>query len=453
MNKRISFLLLPAFFLVFSCQAPKHRADAIKRSEEIISSFCNKAGIPGMAIAVSVNGKRVWSQGFGYADLEHRVPVDPATTLFRVGSVSKSFTSAAMALLYEKGLVSPDSLVQAYVPVFPWKNDSVTLRMLAGHLAGIRHYRGDEFLNNRFYPSVEEGLSFFISDSLLFKPGTRYSYSSYGYNLLSAALEKAAGKVFLTLMEQEVFGPAGMEHTLPDYSDSIVTGRTDFYVTDSLERIAHAPDVDNSYKWAGGGFLSTAEDLLRFAHAVQTDSFISRPVLEEFTRSQTTLDGKPTYYGMGWVTRTNALGMPWFGHSGGSVGGTTQLIIYPEEKVTVVMVSNLSDAPYGDIHHRIACLFMPEGPVLPAADTLLTAEWKGKYRVEDSPVEFELRHTPEGLVMVNGKKSTLLVPQGDSLFLSLDGTAKYRTILPDSTNRGLILERGQLVFRALQQEE
>ncbi|HDR88625.1 MAG TPA: class A beta-lactamase-related serine hydrolase [Bacteroidetes bacterium] len=453
MNKHLSLLLLPGIFLAFSCRAPEPRAEAINRAEEIVSAFYDTAGIPGLAVAVSVNGERVWSQGFGYADLEHRVPVDPGTTLFRVGSVSKSFTSAAMARLVDKGQISPDSLVQVYVPSFPWKNDSITLRMVAGHLAGIRHYRGDEFMNNRFYPSVDEGLSIFITDSLLFRPGTRYSYSSYGYNLLSATLEKAAGKDFLTLMEEEVFGPAGMEHTLPDYSDSIITGRTDFYVTDSLERIVHAPDVDNSYKWAGGGFLSTAEDLLCFARAVQTDSFISRPVLEEFIRSQATSDGEPTHYGLGWATRTNALGMPWFGHSGGSIGGTTQLIIYPEQQVAVAMVCNLSDAPYGDIHHRLACLFIPEGPALPAYDTLLTAEWKGKYRVMDSPVEFELRQTPEGLAMVSGKRSTLLFPQGDTLFLSLDGTTTYPTILPDSTNRGLVLERGRLVYRALKQEE
>ncbi|MGC9471805.1 MAG: serine hydrolase domain-containing protein [Bacteroidales bacterium] len=453
MTRHLSLLLLPGIFLAFSCRAPGTREEAINRAEEIVSAFYDTAGIPGLAVAVSVNGEIVWSQGFGYADLEHRVPVDPGAALFRVGSVSKSFTSAAMARLVEKGQISPDSLIHVYVPSFPWKNDSITLRMVAGHLAGIRHYRGNEFMNNRFYPTVEEGLSIFIADSLLFRPGTRYSYSSYGYNLLSAALEKASGKEFLTLMEEEVFGPAGMNHTLPDYSDSIITGRTDFYIIDSLERIANAPDVDNSYKWAGGGFLSTAEDLLRFARAVQADSFISRSVFEEFIRSQTTSDGEPTHYGMGWVSRTNAMGMKWFGHSGGSVGGTTQLIIYPEEQVAVAMVCNISDAPYGDIHHRLACLFIPEGPALPAYDTLLTSEWKGKYHVVDSPVEFELRQAPEGLVMVSGKRSTLLVPQGDSVFLSLDGTAKYRTILPDSTSRGLILERGRLVFRALQQEE
>src|SRR3989441_12200340 len=141
--------------------------------------------IPGVQVAVAVNGKLVWSEGFGDADAERKKPVTRETQ-FRIGSVSKPLTATAVALLYEQGKVDLDAPVQRYVPSFPDKGYPITTRQLAGHLAGIRHYRGDEFVLNRRFGSVGEGLTIFQDDSLLFPPGTRFSYSSYGWNLISA---------------------------------------------------------------------------------------------------------------------------------------------------------------------------------------------------------------------------------------------------------------------------
>src|SRR2546426_9120253 len=148
--------------------------------------------IPGVQVAVAVNGKLVWSEGCGYADAERQQPVTRETQ-FRIGSVSKPLTATAVVLLYERGKLDLDAPVQRYVPSFPDKGYPITTRQLAGHLAGIRHYRGDEFVLNRRFGSVGEGLTIFQDDSLLFPPGTRFSYSSYGWNLISAVIEGAAG--------------------------------------------------------------------------------------------------------------------------------------------------------------------------------------------------------------------------------------------------------------------
>src|SRR6266849_3757702 len=141
--------------------------------------------IPGLQVAVAVDGKLVWSAAFGYADLARHAWVT-RTTMFRIGSVSKPLTAVALAQLVEQGTLDLDAPVQRYVPSFPEKPCPVTTRELAGHLAGIRHYQGDEFLSNTPYPSVTAGLAIFERDSLLFEPGTRFSYSSYGFNLISA---------------------------------------------------------------------------------------------------------------------------------------------------------------------------------------------------------------------------------------------------------------------------
>ena len=210
--------------------------------------------IPGVQVAVAINGTLVWSEGFGYADAARRRPVTRATQ-FRIGSVSKPLTAATVALLYEQGKLDLDAPVQRYVPTFPDKGYPITTRQLAGHLAGIRHYRDREFFQTRHFATVRDGLAIFQDDSLLFPPGTRFSYSSYGWNLVSAVVEGAAGQDFLSYISARVFRPLGLTHTAPDRSDSLIPERTQFYDPDSNGAYHVAPTVDNSYKWARGGFV------------------------------------------------------------------------------------------------------------------------------------------------------------------------------------------------------
>src|SRR5581483_6944198 len=198
--------------------------------------------IPGLAIAVAIDGHIVWSEGFGLADVENAVPVSPCTR-FRVGSVSKPLTAAAVAQLAEVGRLDLDAPVQRYVPSFPTRRWPITPRELAGHLAGIRHYQDDEFLNMRHYDNVVAGLAIFAHDSLLFEPGTRFSYSSYGYNLLSAVVEGASGESFLLYMRRHVFEPLGLQSVVPELPDSIIEHRAHFYVHDSTGALRNAPYV------------------------------------------------------------------------------------------------------------------------------------------------------------------------------------------------------------------
>ena len=173
---------------------------------------------PGVSIAVARSGELVWSEGIGCADLEQQVPVSTRSRL-RIGSVSKPLTSVALGLLVEDGRLDLDAPVQAYVPDFPKKGWPITTRQLAGHLAGVRHYQGNEFEIRDHYATVRQGLSIFENDPLLFEPGTKFSYSSYGWNLISAVLEGSAREPFLSLMERRVFAPASMRHTAADDPD------------------------------------------------------------------------------------------------------------------------------------------------------------------------------------------------------------------------------------------
>jgi CubicO group peptidase (beta-lactamase class C family) len=319
--------------------APAAYGAAVAKAQAVAQQILGH-GVPGLALAVAVDGKIVWSDGFGYADLEERVPAR-ATTKFRIGSVSKPLTAAALMRLVEVGKLDLDAPVQKYVPSFPDKGAKITARMLAGHLAGIRHYnQADESRPERHYDTVLDGLKIFQDDPLVVPPGTKFSYSSYGYNLLSAVIEGAAGESFLGYMQRVVFDPLGLRATIADEPSQIIDQRSRFYHVATGKPLQNAPFVDNSYKWAGGGFLSTAQDLVRFGSSLLQPGFLKAESLALLFTPQKTSSGQETTYGIGWDISRSKSGKRIYAHSGGSVGGTTWLIVYPDKRVVVAFVCN-----------------------------------------------------------------------------------------------------------------
>lgn len=359
MYKISSTLSITALLLVFTSALSQELATEVKKTsasqaDQLIRVVNEKENFPGLAIEVWKNGKSVFSEGYGYADIDNKIQVNPRQSLFRIGSVSKPYTAAALALLYEAKEIDLDVPIQVYVPSFPEKRFPITLRQLAGHLAGIRHYRGVEFMSNRHYPTVTEGLAIFQEDDLLHEPGTKYAYSSYGWNLISAAIESASDEEFLTFMKEKVFEALEMSNTRADDNTKTIPNKVVFYNKNSNGNHQVAPPVDNSYKWAGGGYLSTVEDMAKFAQAHLDATFLQKATIELWTTSQQTKDGKPTNYGIGWRSGIDKKGRTWFGHTGGSVGGSSILIIFPDENVIVAMAINLTRAQHGNLAFRVA---------------------------------------------------------------------------------------------------
>ncbi|PHN04283.1 serine hydrolase domain-containing protein [Flavilitoribacter nigricans] len=332
---------------------------AIAQARKLVQDTRRDSHFPGIAVAVSVKGKLVWSEGFGFADIAEQEQIDPDRHLFRIGSISKPLTATGLALLYQQGKIDLDAPIQTYVPSFPEKEYPISLRQLGGHLAGIRHYNGTEFLSDKKYETVLEGLDIFQDDPLLHEPGSKYAYSSYGWNLISAAMETAAGEDFLSYMEEKVFDPLDLEHTFAEHMDQTYEDRVSFYELKN-DQLELSPYVDNSYKWAGGGFISTAEDMIRFGNAHMHPGFLNEETWLTFTRSQTDNNGKMTNYGIGWRSGEDNKDREWFGHSGGSVGGTSFLAIYPEQEIVVVTLVNLSSARLNNLPFRIANQFLTQ---------------------------------------------------------------------------------------------
>lgn len=355
--RKILFLTLLYFLLGGSSLAQQlDRSAAIAKAQTRIEKYMQQKQPPGFSFAVAKNGTFLWAEGFGLADIENRVAVTPATK-FRVGSVSKPMTAAALGILIEQGKLDINAPVQTYVKSFPKKRWPISTRQIAGHIAGIRHYKNDEFLMAKSWPNVTESLSIFDQDPLLFEPGTKYSYSSYGWNLVSAVIEGASGQEFLAFMQAHVFDPLGMTDTAPDLNDSLISFRTRFYHRSSNGTLKNAPYVDNSYKWAGGGFLATPKDMVIFGEAHAKPGFLKKKTLALLITSLTLNDGSKTNYGLGWRSGKTPSGASWYGHSGGSVGGTAYLIIFPEQGIVAAMLANIGNAGFGTLPMELAACF------------------------------------------------------------------------------------------------
>ena len=325
-------------------------SDAIESARAIVREIMKTHSLPGLSAAVAVDGKIVWSEGFGEADLENHVPVR-TTTRFRLASVSKMITVAAVARLVEEGRLDLDSPVQRYVPGFPEKPWPITTRQLAAHTAGIRHYEDDDPIDrcNRPFNSLVEGLAIFKDDPLLFEPGTGHAYSSYGFNLIGAVVEGASGKDYLAYVREAVLEPLGMRHTVADRNQPLIEGRARFYELGSDKQVVNAPCIDVSYKWPGGGMLATAEDVVRLGSAFLEPGFLRPETLKLVFTPFRLASGEETdrHEGLGWRITTKEGGGRVFQHSGSQEGARAYAYLDEDSKVAVAFLSNLY-AMYGE---------------------------------------------------------------------------------------------------------
>ena len=347
-------------FLISSCTPPPIADDRQDRARQVISKMMDEKNIAGFAITIIQDGETVWSEGFGYANLELEVPVDPEKTMFRIGSVSKTFTAIGAARLFQKGSLDLQADARSYVPYFPEKRYPFTVAQVAGHNSGIRHYSGDpnEYASKRRYKSVEESLSIFMEDSLLFEPGTQHRYSSFGYNTMSAIIEGASGQNFIDYIQEEIFDVAGLLHTSADFTDSIIVGRSGHYEFDSAaNKLVNTVFVDNSYKWAGGGFLSSSADIARLGWAWHTNQIVADTVKQLFLTDQQLKNGKFTSYGLGWDLYDDLI-VPSYGHGGTAVGGKATLRVLPEYNMVIGIATNMWKIQYREELQEIVKIFL-----------------------------------------------------------------------------------------------
>ncbi len=399
--KSINRLLL--FFLMAGPSVAAQAYDnAIKKAEYLVKAHRSLTQIPGCQIAVMVNGRLVWSQGFGYSDLAAQSKVS-SKTKFRIASVSKPVTSMALGYLLDQRKIDINRDVRSYVPTFPKKSHTITPKHLASSTSGIRHYNTKDIqFNSKNYPTVLSALERFENDPLAFEPGTQYLYSSFGWVLLSAAMEKASETSFFELM-QHTWDALGMENTSFDYPDRILTNKSKFYNYDKKQKRKPATDQNRSFMYAGGGYLSTAEDLVKMGKALIENTYLSKETKNLLINPQQLADGTSTAYGLGWETGSSRLNTKVVYHSGSLPTSVAHLIIYPDEEVVLAYLANTGDHVFFNAREAqtIAELFI-KAKQIPNKDTnVLEGNWKIKttsLRDKKSIGILELRLNTEGIV-------------------------------------------------------
>lgn len=309
----------------------------VKAARKLAKKFLRQQGIPGMSISVSQKGELIWSEGFGYANRKPKIKVDPSKTLFRIASIAKSITALTLAKLVDDNHIDLNESIYKYLPDYPKNTYDFTVKELGGHLAGIRHYQGNEFALNKKM-SITEGLDLFKNDSLLFEPSTQFSYNTFGYVLLSEIMQKASKTDFNTLVNNAIFIPLGMTNTMLDDSEINFENKTNFYIK---KRVLSTP-VANEYKVAGGGFLSTSEDLIKFGEEIISPKIVSKESLSKMTTSQELKTGEITGYGIGFSVECTKNNTHKYYHTGGGVGASTILLMYPKESIVISVLTNRS---------------------------------------------------------------------------------------------------------------
>ena len=359
---------------------------AIQKSRNLIKAATSQNGLPGAQIAVAIDGEIRWSENFGFADLEKGETVKK-NTLFRIASVSKMFTAAAVGKLVEAGKLDLDKPVIDYLPDLPEHYSKITTRHLVSHQSGIRHYYGaDRSEKTIHFDDVNDALDLFVNAPLLFEPGTDCFYSSYSWLLISAVIQQVSGKPFLEFMQEEIWQPVGLTNTFGDIPADRKQNVTRFYIKNNAQgNWQEAPDQDMSFNWAGAGMSSNANDLAKFGMGLLDGKLFSKSTFQMMLEPQLTHTGDTTGFGIGFLLYDTNNGEKIAGHSGFIPTGRAFLLLFPESNLVIAFTCNTAMINFADENLvAIAHQFLNEkaNPTHFVFDRALFENWKGLWQVE-----------------------------------------------------------------------
>jgi CubicO group peptidase (beta-lactamase class C family) len=307
--------------------------------------------LPGYAGAVGVGDRVVYSRAAGLAAIEAGRAATTGTR-YRIYSSAKSIGAMAAMMLAESGKLDLDAPVSRYLPELPGHVGAVTVRQILAHRSGIHHYREGEWdrVSDSNCAGPMDALPAFVNDPLEFAPGTDYRYTTFGYVLLSAVLEAAAGQPFDTFLREAIFKPAGMTATAIEGRPVAGHDVAVFYDRSGIGTFSPTAGIDASCKFFGGGLVSTAEDMVRFGLALVNGRLVSEASLAQMLSVHSKGGGNYPPYGYGFVPGdglTTTFGVPaedfvpnWW-HGGNGRGGYSVLIIYPERRAAAAIVTNV----------------------------------------------------------------------------------------------------------------
>lgn len=352
-------LLIPFVLQIALINAQKSFDESFVFTDNLLNEITSREDIVGTSITIGLADSILFSKGYGLADTELKVPTQDYHK-FRIYSLSKHITAIAAAKLYEDGLLDLDKPIHEYIPFLDEKLHEVTTRQLIGHTAGIRAYKDEEWqkVSNSACITPFESILSFQKDSLEFEPGEAYSYTSFGYVLLSAVIEKVSGQPFMGYLEESFFEPLKLNITL-DNADEIdnLAAKPYEYWNGTMYNARYA---NNTCKFGGGGFSASSKDVVLFNQAVLQGKVLNQESLNMVMTSMKLNNGDKTDYGFGLQYDTDAKGRNYAWHSGRSRGGRNALVIYPKKELVVCISANTNGDGIVEEAENIAQSFLNE---------------------------------------------------------------------------------------------
>lgn len=400
-----------------------HAGDAVDR---FVNQYIAQKQVPGVAVLVGSQGKVVLARGYGFANLELRVPVKPVT-VFQSGSMGKQFTAMLVCMMADEGKLALDDPVGKYLEVpVGWKG--ITLRHLLTHTSGLGDYPDDFSLQKDY---TEDDLwKMITAQPLGSAPGEKWKYSNLGYVTLGILIHKVSGQFYGDLLQERVFRPLGMTRTRIISERDIIPDRAAGY--------ALKDGVLQNQKWvsptlnttADGSLYFTVEDLAKWDAALEARRLVSAEMYRQMWTPVRLNDGSTTGYGFGWSLHTLPNGHPVIEHGGAWQGFASYIARYPEERLTVVALANRAGTDVRYIARVVAGYYRPElAPVKPRAVKLPAATlagYAGEYRLEKDRITVTVAAAGDRLaVTLQGQKLELL-PESESGFFEEDSDRGYR---------------------------
>jgi CubicO group peptidase (beta-lactamase class C family) len=425
----IAMLRFPALLFLWSpllspCVAhPPASAPDLAAKMDRYMDRAARAGLFSGAVLVAQDGKVLFRKGYGMANLEYDIPNTPQTR-FDIASVSKTFTAALILILQERGKLSLQDAISKYLDDCPDAWRGITIHHLLTHTSGILNYTElpDQFERRALASFLPDALNRIKKMPLQFKPGERFDYSNTGYKLLHTIIEKVAGISFEVFLQETILDPLKLTNTgvleKPGVRHAIIKNLAAGY-TDGVGPLEIAPWVHASY---GGGMYSTVEDLYRWGQSFYTDRLLSRKTIDA---AFTPVRGS---YGYGWFIFNRAR-HPFVMHGGNIPGYGLTFALYPEDRVTIVVASNLDTAPTNRIHDDLAKMVFGERYDLPPVwqavrvDPGIYDAYVGRYQKTDEP-KFIITITKENGYLWNrlgddpGAATMVLRPLSETRFFN-----------------------------------
>jgi CubicO group peptidase (beta-lactamase class C family) len=337
----------------------------------------------GVSVAVVKNGRTILAKGYGFADLENDVPAT-AQTVYRIGSVTKQFTSAAIMRLVEQGKLSLDDTLQKFFPSFPAQGNRVTVRHLLNHTSGIKSYTslGPKWARvMRLDLAPDSVVALFANEPYDFKPGDAYRYNNSGYFLLGMIIEKLSGKTYAQHLQDELFTPLGLKSTVYCDQAPLIKHRAQGYATRPGGGFINAEPLSMTQPYAAGSLCSTVNDLVVWTQALAGGKVVSPASYTLMTTPGLLNDGKPLTYGFGLGTGMLG-GHRQVSHNGGINGFISEVHHYPDDSVITVVLTNTGALTAIELERRIArsALGIKDLPAVPI-DAAALQRLVGEYAI------------------------------------------------------------------------